>query len=939
VKEHHGDTLDLGKNAVGLGAPVQWVVFIGSSGCGKSTLIRQLKYAYDGCDIEEAMRFVREVHKVALSLLKLVLGTALMSLSDEMKIMAEKLLGLKRRAMITVEIAQNVRVLWRCPEVLVAEEQVADLQARQACRYFADRIDALAEEQYVPDPLDLLHVSIPSVGQQETRVNAFPGGELNLIEVSFIAGRNPLSANEASFEGMQKLFGAGLRAIVFVSSLLDSLANSDLHGATANLSDLSSSAVPPLQHLGNDLNMWLEAQTVARAQGIPCILLLSKRDLLDHSMLPPGANPVSFEAAVRASFMSAEPSSPARTSMHVPVDALCLDLLDTDNGITPFLDIMISRAFPHLEADEDVATSFGDAVHVCLCFFGETDQTIMCKRGAPPTVRWRGGVLNLDDHAWLNEMPMPLPNPLLPLPTATAERLGKDSPVPSRALFWNAICSLSEQLGGVEPPHLGWLHPVPLLTSTGALLVVFRQDVSELPSLVSRGRGLRCRPISQVASRLLKVAQATELTTWRNDCRMRSYAADVRAMLAATPTRELHPSVWLNNLRAASSNNALTTLRKGTYVTVMYTQSTRDGIQILLPDHNDAQMPPYVKISNDHLSAEDWSHLCDLGEAAKGDAALTFLQKDWSAARNWMGPEVSSEQHFTTMQKFFFGVLGLRQCLELKCNATEDLLRYSRVTGAAESLAVLGKLYTREIILADQAGDIQLIAVCQHFNIVNEAPTFPPALRWLPVRIFEARHFNYFVPGAVAQMSAGHALVRKGMVMQEQLAIRELRESEQVDGVTTHSSQLLTLCSGIRGSGLRVSDLRGSGMSHLRYSTDDHDHILKILRRTQPTLAAFSHEDTHSINQAWDRMRWTKRIVYDMCTNGLSIASTSPTARTLAESASSAVQHTFQPPRQRLQRHSGAWQESISALQHCCEQLRTKVDQIDNEMRAHATDK
>ena len=175
---------------------------------------------------------------------------------------------------------------------------------------------------------------------------------------------------------------------------------------------------------------------------------------------------------------------------------------------------MVQHSFPELEFDENAAGALGDAVHVCLAFFCSDDAgSILSRNGALPAARWQGAPLKMEDHSWLHDLPDPLPNPRH-ASDELAARLGKDSSNATQAAFFAAINALADQLGGFEPEILGRLHTSPLLTTSGALLVVFKQDFITPPSLgVNRSRGLKWRPRANVASRLAQVAQVDDFAT------------------------------------------------------------------------------------------------------------------------------------------------------------------------------------------------------------------------------------------------------------------------------------------------------------------------------------------------------------------------------------------------------------------------------------------
>ena len=193
------DPLALGTATQKVTAPSQWLVVMGAKSSGKSTLIRQIKMTHEGEDAADSQRFVREVRKVALDLIKQAAKeVAPMLTGGDAKDAAERIQALGRRVQVNAKVASDVHLLWQSPEMAKYEAKLADPQRRKACRHYVHRIDELAHAEYVPEPLDLLHMGIPTVGQQDTRVPSFPGGELTLVEVSSdVARRSSLVDNEA----------------------------------------------------------------------------------------------------------------------------------------------------------------------------------------------------------------------------------------------------------------------------------------------------------------------------------------------------------------------------------------------------------------------------------------------------------------------------------------------------------------------------------------------------------------------------------------------------------------------------------------------------------------------------------------------------------------------------------------------------------------------
>ena len=923
------DPLGLGKESNVAKAPSQWIAIMGPRGSGKSTLIRQLKLAHDGADVAESKRFTREVHKLAIDCVKQVAKEVATTVSDaDARAAADRLQTLGRRAQVNADIAADVRTLWACPEVAHLDEEPltavdahpADVvvQRRKARRHYVERIEELAKGDYVPEPLDLLHMAIPTVGQQETRVAAFPGGDLSLFELNVEVSRSStITINggvDAKNQPQQDLFGYGLRGIIFVASLLEYESSDD--GSVALPKDV--------------LKMWRNAQCIAASSSVPCFLLLSKEDLVSDMSasggLSRGLSASALSASVRAQLLAhkqTENASPTRASAASlppgvggasPDRTLALDVLDFENGVNPFIERMMQQAFPELESeDDDKFSALGGSVHVCLSFFCTEDGAALSKGGTLPVALWQSHALGFADHVWLHQLPQPLPNPQL-VTGAAAERLGKDSPNETHALFWRAIYSLSEQIG-CDIKTLGTLHISPLLTSTGALLVVFRQELSATMHSLGKGlRGLRWRPVAQVAARLSKVAQAAELRSYRQEGA--DYAQDLKEMLNDTPSVELHPVNWLDKLKLACKHDHQK-LMPGTYMAAFYTRSTRDGFQILMPHSEHPSMLPHVKISDGHFSASDWAAVCEIEAATVSGKEAANIPKNWAAAKSWMGPEVGAEKQFSMVQKFFYGIVSLRQRLERKCTAIRDDLRYSSIGGAQESLAALGELYTGGIVPIDPDGRVQLLIVTQHFDLAS-TEQLPKALRWTPISIFEARHFGRFVPQVRDAVSNGKHVILKALDAQQTMGgqNRDLRGS---NASSQAGSDVL------HDSGMRSSSL-SAAPDHEKTSAVNGG--LRLLTKAVATETVFSKEDEEGLESAWMNLRWTKEIVQATCAKdtrervmGGDVDSKAPPKRPTDKKAT---------PKQRMDHHAKLYKETLKGVEGNVKQLRKKAEQLES---------
>ena len=851
------DPLALGKDSQAAGAPEQWVVIMGPRGSGKSTLVRQLKLAHDGLDVTDATRFVREVHKYAQGLVKQVISDAIQQLRNHhMKSTAERVLALPRRALLTSADASDILALWQLAEVRDSEEKLVDVLSRRACRYFVQRIEVLTEQDYVPDSLDVMYLALPTVGQQETRITSFAGGPLSIFETNL----DPNRSSTLSRGGRgNDLFGSGLRGVVFVASLLD-------HEPGTSASDIRPSQ--------GALKLWNKARACAAAQSVPCYLLLSKRDLLWEACAMPSSNmnALTVETSLHAHFLNQgtssssalEASNVSRRLASAPKEqmqplssneqTLKLDILDSESGATPFIELMMKHSFPELELDENAMDALGNAVHVCLGYFCDAERSILSRHGSLPSARWQGQPLLLSNHTWLHDLPDPIPNPRH-VSAELALRLGKDSADTTQANFWAAINALSDQLGSFEPTYLGRLHTSPLLTKSGALLVVFRQDFDSLPSLGSnRSRGLKWRPVSTVAARLANVAQAIEFNGYRKGTQVSSYTSDVKLMLTEHATHELQPSMWLERIRTCIQPD-VPRMHSGTYVAAFYTLSVNDGFRILVSEQDHMSMPPLVKISDNHLTVSEWDQIRALGESTQEGKLSSHISSDWAAAMGWLGPDVSSEKQFSVLQKFFYGVIHLRQRLEQRCDATHDELRYSRVEGAMETLEALGEVYTQEIVVADESARIQLVVVINHHD-ASRTESKPKGFRWAPFQLFEAQHLKNFSASVHERVNVGKQIIARGRAAADQITMCKRRST-----LLRGSGALSMHGSGIRDSTDTPFSLSGMLCLH---DVEGKSSVDAEISTGFKGVALLGADDESSLEDAWGPLRWTKRAVHFM---------------------------------------------------------------------------
>ena len=95
----------------------------------------------------------------------------------------ERVKSLGRRDAIDAELAVEVQALWREMPITDAVVQTVDAQTAAAAGYFVPRLATLAGDKFVPEVEDVLRLTAPTVGRQETRLKEMHGGPLALLEV------------------------------------------------------------------------------------------------------------------------------------------------------------------------------------------------------------------------------------------------------------------------------------------------------------------------------------------------------------------------------------------------------------------------------------------------------------------------------------------------------------------------------------------------------------------------------------------------------------------------------------------------------------------------------------------------------------------------------------------------------------------------------------
>lgn len=861
-------SLELGAEAAAAAPPSRRLLVTGTESSGKTTLIRQLRLVIDG-DVseEERRKYTREVRKAALAAAQTLArqlhadtpleediqtsktqgesphtdensaaNSTVNSASNEStsngatkkapgtcayaayKAALERVLELKPRQMSDSSASEAFRVLLENEQrpYAASVDKIEPVERRQSCAHFVSRLLHICAADFVPEHEDILHVNVPTSGEQETRLQALPGGELGMLEMGLqrfldayegadASGRLDESGRlnedggvdengEASNEAVgttravavaRSMGTEGVHAVILVASAIDVVEpppseTTSIITSTTTVSTAMSTTVPTSPAAAPVASMRPACRELlcrvlrcTAAAKVPCFVILSKGEVL--SLSPSPLQPLSlgthaFENLVRSATadameatgrneaqsdeeQSAKPQAvpaskpqappPSTTAADSPVAAVVqsANLLDEDSARVA-IRAVLRGAFSTDEEEDDEQHALSEGVYLGLAHLATTAQDeishVLVNRGSLPLAQLCPEPLSLADHQWLQQLPQPLPNPRR-LSAQQAEALGRGSNSPLKARFWGALCALATPLGNPGPEHLGVLHARPLLAQPGAAMMlicrVFAAEGGGAKLHPGCERKLRWQPFRLAAAHMAAALSAAELHQFKKG-QMRSYLPELE-VLKKMDARQLHPQSWLPRLaRPQLKDTSLEAYSPGVYVAPFYLWSSLQGFNLLLPEL-DQSMLPAVKISNTPLGTDEWRQIRELTK--KPDE----IPRDWAKAKSWLGPDVSSEEGFSLLHKFFYGVVSLRQRLGRSCSPMKDELRYSNVEDAHKSLEALGDIFTDEIITI--APGVQMIMLTKYYG-VECADAFPANVAWYPLELFEARHFGRFVP-------------------------------------------------------------------------------------------------------------------------------------------------------------------------------------------------
>jgi len=156
---------------------IKKLLLLGAGESGKSTLFKQMITLYGrGYPVEERKGFTGIVYNNTIHGMKVLLkfsaelpaGPKPTAVSPQNEFSANFIHTLKTDAPIDEEVAQHIKNLWADEGIMAAFDRRAEYQLPDSAAYFFDRIDDIAQADYIPTEQDVLRSRVRTTGIVET---------------------------------------------------------------------------------------------------------------------------------------------------------------------------------------------------------------------------------------------------------------------------------------------------------------------------------------------------------------------------------------------------------------------------------------------------------------------------------------------------------------------------------------------------------------------------------------------------------------------------------------------------------------------------------------------------------------------------------------------------------------------------------------------------
>mmetsp|Transcript_27872 Transcript_27872/g.38913 ORF Transcript_27872/g.38913 Transcript_27872/m.38913 type:complete len:211 (-) Transcript_27872:653-1285(-) len=152
-------------------------LLLGAGGSGKSTVFKQLTGIYGkGYSNEELKARTPLVHSNVIQAIQNLIiqaldwfesGTIVHKIPKDMDIHCERLLDLEATGFydrIDKELASIIKKMWNCQAIQICFARRHEFNLQESARYFFEKIDEIAEPNYIASIEDHLRVRVPTTG-------------------------------------------------------------------------------------------------------------------------------------------------------------------------------------------------------------------------------------------------------------------------------------------------------------------------------------------------------------------------------------------------------------------------------------------------------------------------------------------------------------------------------------------------------------------------------------------------------------------------------------------------------------------------------------------------------------------------------------------------------------------------------------------------------
>jgi GTPase SAR1 family protein len=248
------------------------LLLLGAGDSGKSTLAKQMKIIYlDGYTVEERKNIIPAIHQNILSTFKDMLKglqTLKLKLPNEVQEYADYIATLPTHEKVTPQLAEKIKALAHTADMVRVIKKSIELQIYDHFEYMMNKIDEIADADYVPTVDDILRTRVRTTG-----INEITYEHQNMSFTVVDMGGQRSERRKWIF------FFEGVTAVIFVLAM--------------NEFDMKLREDPTMNRMQESLNLFKNVINNQFLKDTAVILFLNKIDLFKEKISDPDKFPLS----------------------------------------------------------------------------------------------------------------------------------------------------------------------------------------------------------------------------------------------------------------------------------------------------------------------------------------------------------------------------------------------------------------------------------------------------------------------------------------------------------------------------------------------------------------------------------------------------------------------------------------------------------------------